>query len=282
MIKITADSTADLCYLFKQKNIPVMPLCIVLDGHDCLDGIDITPELMFEAYRHKGIWPKTAAAGPDSYVEFFNSNKGENDTIIHFCISNELSLSYQNAKTAAQEVGNVFVIDSRTLSSGIGLLVLKTIDLVNQGHSVHQIIKTIEELAKFPQTSFVVSTLEFLHKGGRASGLQKFFAGVLKIRPVLQLVDGKIVAARKYKFTNYSKSVLKYVEETLLLYNTPDYSRIMITHTGVEDELIEQVKQLIKEKAPNFAEILVTRAGCSVTTHCGPGTMGILYINKPN
>jgi len=279
-IKITTDSTADLDYLFNELNIPVMPLSITLEGNEYRDGIDINPAKIFETYETKKVLPKTAAVNPDEYAEFFRAQKPENGSLIHFACSGDLSLSYSNASNAAKEIENVFIIDSRTLSTGMGLLVLKALDFAKGGMAVEEIVNMINQLAPHTQTSFIVNNLEFLHKGGRCSGLQLILAGILKIRPVLQLIGGKIIPARKYKFTNFKKSIQRYIEETLAQYNTPDYSRIFITHSFVEDELVEEAKALIKQLAPDFKEILITTAGSAVTTHCGKGTLGILYINS--
>jgi DegV family protein with EDD domain len=279
MIKITADSTADLEHLFIEKDIPVMPLYITLGGVDYRDGVDITPQIIFETYEAKKILPKSAAVGQEEYKEFFVKHKPEGGQIIHFCISAELSMSYENAKKAGEEVGGVFVVDSRTLSSGIGLLVLKAQELAKSGMSAKDIFEKINDLAQHPQTSFVVYSMEFLHKGGRCSGLQRIFAAILRIKPVLQLVGGKITVGRKY-MGSYEKNITRYVEETLNQFNTPDYSRIFITHSGAEQHIVDKVKEQIKQIAPQFKEIIVTHAGSTVTTHCGKGTLGILYINK--
>jgi len=279
-IKITADSTADLGHLFEERNIPVMPLYVSLEGKDYRDGVDINPQMIFDVYDEKGILPKSAAVNPDEYIDFFNKHKEGGYEVIHFVVSGELSLSYGNAQKAAEEVGGVYVIDSRTLSSGIGLMALKALDLVNEGKPAAEIVDKMNELAKHHQSSFVVNNLEFLHKGGRCSGVQKILAGILKIRPVLQLVDGKIVPARKYKFSGYSKSIARYVEETIQQFSTPDYTRMFITHSGVDQELIDDVKAQIKTLAPQFKEIHVTQAGSTITVHCGKGTLGILYLNK--
>jgi len=279
IVRITSDSTADLEYLFEQKDIPVMPLYNELEGKEYRDGIDINPANIFETYDQKKILPKTAAVNSVEYTDFFAKHKPPNGQLIHFACSNELSLSYANAKAAADEMEGVFVIDSRSLSTGIGLLVLKALELVQAGMAAQAIVDKINELAPQVQASFIVNNLEFLHKGGRCSGLQMILAGILKIRPVLQVEGGKIIPARKYKFSPFSKSMVRYIEETLAKYNTPDYARIFITHSHVEEELVDQAKALIKQLAPDFKEIIETKAGSTITTHCGKGTLGILYIN---
>jgi len=194
-------------------------------------------------------------------------------------VSGELSASYQNAKSAAEEVGGVYAVDTRTLSSGIGLLALKAQDFIKEGKPAKEILDRINDLAQHPQTSFMIYTMEYLYKGGRCSALKMIFATVLKIKPVLQLTDGKILVGRKH-IGSYDKNIVKYVDETLEKYNTPDYARIFITHAGCAPDLIERVKERIKAVAPQFKEIHVTQAGSTITSHCGKGTLGILYINK--
>jgi len=279
-IKITVDSTADLDYLAKDKNIPVLAAPIELGGAAYYDGIDIDPLIIFETYDNKKIIPKTSAINQEEYAEFFKTQKPENGVLIHLTISSDLSVSYTNAIKAAKDIEGVHIIDTRTVSTGIALLALKALDFIKEGLGLEEILKKIEALKDHIQTSFIVNNLEFLHKGGRCTGMQMILAGILKIRPVLQLVDGKITPARKYKFINFRKSMQRYIEETLSKYNTPDYSRIILTHTYVDDELIEEAKEMIKSIAPDFKEIIVTTAGSTITTHCGKGTLGMLYINS--
>lgn len=280
MIKVTTDSTADLAHLFQQRNIPFSSLHVELDGKNYLDSVDITCEDICKKYDEKKILPKTAAAGIDEYVEFFNSVKKSGvDEIIHISLSSELSASFNNARLAAKEVGDVYVIDSMSLSSGIGLLVLKADDLSKAGLSASQIVEKICGLVPSVQASFVVDTMEFLHKGGRCTGLAAFFATVLKIKPMLVLSNGKIIVGQKFVGA-LSKNITKYVEAVLKQYDTPDYSRIFITHTDCEPEIVESVRKKIQEIAPQFKEIIETKAGATITAHCGKSTLGILFINK--
>jgi len=279
-IKITTDSSADLSHLFEERNIPFLHCPVQLDGKEYRDSLDIFPQDIYHAYETKKILPKTAAPSPVDYSEFFAKHKPENGFLIHFVISSDLSLSYTNAANAAKEFGGVYVIDTRSLSSGIGFLALKAQDWANAGLSALEIVEKIEKIKYHSQVSFIVNNLEFLHKGGRCSGLQMVLAGILKIRPVLCLEEGKIIAARKYKFINFRKSMLRFIEETIAKYKNPDYTRIALTHTHLDNELIEEAKNLIRTIAPDFKDIIVTNPGATVTTHCGKGTLGLIFLNN--
>ncbi len=281
MVKISADSTADLEQYFEERNISVMPLSITLDGKDYLDGVSIKSSMIFESYEKNHTLPKTAARSIDDYEEYFGNLTQDGSAVIHFVISSEMSVSYGNAVMAAKKFKNIFVIDSRTLSTGIGLLVLKACDLRDAGLDAQEINDKIIELIPYVQASFVVDTMEYLHKGGRCSGVAKFFASAFSIKPMIMLKDGKMVVGQKY-VGKLDKCVTKYVSAILKEFNDPDYTRIFVTHTYADPEIVESVKAQIREIMPGFKNILETHAGCTVTAHCGKGTLGILYINKPN
>lgn len=280
MVKISTDSTADLEQLFDERNIFVMPLCVILDGEEYLDGITIKSQMIFDSYDQKHILPKTAARSIGDYETYFSELTADGSSVVHFVISSEMSVSYSNALTAAKKFENVYIIDSRTLSTGIGLLVLKACDFRDEGWDAKQINDKIIELVPHVQASFVVDTMEYLHKGGRCSGVAKFFAGTFSIKPMIMLKDGKMVVGQKY-MGKLGKCVEKYVAAILKEFNTPDLTRIFVTHTYADTEIVESVIAQIKELRPDFKTIIETHAGCTVTAHCGKGTLGILYINKP-
>lgn len=280
MVKVSTDSTADLEQLFEERNINVMPLCIFLDGKDYLDGVSIDAQMIFDSYDEKHILPKTSARSIEDYVEYFAELTADGSEVIHFVISSEMSVSYSNACMAAEKFKNVFIVDSRTLSTGIGLLVLKACDFRDEGLDIKTIYDKICELIPHVQASFVVDTMEYLHKGGRCSGVAKFFAGAFSIKPMIMLKDGQMVVGQKY-IGKLGKCIEKYVAAILKEFDTPDTTRIFITHTYADKEIVESVKEQIMQLRPEFKTILETHAGCSVTAHCGKGTLGILYINKP-
>ncbi len=279
MVIISSDSTADLGNLFEKFDIPVLPLIVSLEDKDYYDGKTIQPEDIFDSYKKNKVLPKTAARSIDDYKEFFEGLKGKGGEVVHFCISSELSSSYNNALMAAKDVGGVYVIDTKSLSSGMGLLVLKAKDFAEAGMDGKTVADKINELVPHVQASFVVDTMEYLYKGGRCSGLTNFMASALKIRPMLILKDGFITVGQKF-MGSMDKIIVKYVDAILRQFDTPDYGRIFITHTYADPEIVDLVRDRIKEKAPDFKCIYETYAGCTVTSHCGKGTLGILYINK--
>ena len=280
MVKISSDSTADLEHLFVERNIAVMPLCVILEGKEYLDGETINAQMIFDSYEQNRVLPKTSARSIDDYEAFFGELVKDGSSLVHFIISGEISVSYSNALTAARKFDNVFVVDSRSLSTGQGLLVLKACDFRDVGMDAQQIYDKITELTPYVQASFVVDTMEYLHKGGRCSGVAKFFASAFSIKPMIMLKEGKMVVGQKY-VGKLGKCIEKYVAAILREFDTPDTTRIFITHTYADDEIVENVKAQIRELRPEFKEILETHAGCTVTAHCGKGTLGILYINKP-
>ncbi len=279
MVKISTDSTSDLEHLLEKEDINVIPLVVNMGGTDYYDGENITAQDIFRFYEEKKQLPKTSARSVTEYVEYFTRLREDGSEVVHISISQALSCTYSNALIAATEVGGVYVVDSMSLSTGIGLLVLKAVDLKKEGRTAKEIFETVAALAPHVQASFVVDTMEYLHKGGRCSGVAKFFAGALKIKPTIFLKDGKMQVGQKY-MGSFSKNIVKYVEATLAQHNTPDLKRIFVTHTYSSDEDVQRVKDKIKELRPDFEEIIETHAGSTVTSHCGKNTLGILYINK--
>lgn len=279
MLIISTDSTADLEQLFAERHIEVMPLAIMLDGKEYFDGVDIDAQMVFDSYDEKHILPKTSARSIDDYDNFFKRLTEGGNEVVHFTISSEMSVSYGNAKAAAAGFKGVYVVDSRTLSTGIGLLVLKACDFRDEGMDARTVYDRIQELIPYVQASFVVDTMEYLHKGGRCSGVAKFFASAFSIKPMIMLKDGKMVVGQKY-VGKLGKCIEKYVAAILKDYNTPDLKRIFITHTYCDKEIVDSVRAQITELRPDFKEIIETHAGCTVTSHCGKGTLGILFINK--
>ena len=279
MIIISSDSTADLGYLFKEHNIPVMPLAVTIAGEEYFDGVDIDAQMIFDNYDKNHVLPKTAARAVSDYEEFFTSLTSGGNEVIHFSISSDLSVSNSNALEAAKNVANVHVIDTRSLSTGSGLLVLKAVEYAQAGLSASEIVDKVNVLVPKVQASFVVDTMEYLHKGGRCGGVSLFFARSFRIHPQIIVKDGKMVVGQK--FTGKMRSCLeKYVVATLKTFDKPDTSRIFITHSYADPEDVEMIKSLIKESRPDFKEIIDTHAGCTITSHCGKGTLGILFINE--
>ncbi len=277
MVRITTDSTADLGEDFEKYNVGVLPLNVILDGESYLDGVTVKPEDIYRTYNEKKVLPKTAARSPEDFKEFFARYTEKGEEVVHINISSKISMTHDNAVTAAKELEGVYVVDSLSLSSGTGLLVLYACELAQQGLDGKEIAEKVAARTKSVQASFVVDTMEYLHKGGRCSSLARFAASVLKIKPTIQVKDGGMEVGKKY-MGSFDKIIGKYVEATLQTFDKPDLTRIFVTHTSAKPETVQLVKDKIKELA-DFKEIKETIASSTITSHCGRGTLGILYIN---
>lgn len=278
-IRITCDSTCDLtASLYETYRVQPVPLGISLGDDFRQDGVNIKPQDIYDYAAATGSLPKTSAISVGEYEELFRSLTAQGDTVIHINLSSELSSSHQNACLAAQMVGNVYVVDSRNLSSGSGHLVLLARELADQGKSPQEIVKALEEARDKLDVSFVLQTLEYLHMGGRCSGVAAFGANLMKLRPEIEVIGGKMQVGRKYRGT-MEKTILAYIQGRLEGRTDIDCGRIFITHSGVPQDIEDKAVALVKELQP-FREVLVTSAGCTISSHCGPGTIGILFIRK--
>ena len=279
-IVITADSTCDLgAELVAKYNIKIKPLYVTLDGEAKLDGIDVTPDDVYEFYNQTGKLAKTAAVNMAEYEDFFNDIKAEEDcAIIHFNISNSMSVTHNNARLAGMELDDVFVIDSANLSTGQGLLVLKACELAESGMEPKAIVKEIEDLKPRVDASFVIDSLEYLHKGGRCSTVAALGANLLKLKPCIEVKGGAMAVGKKYR--GKFDAVLKtYVSERLANADDIELDRVFVTHAGCDEEVVNAIIEQVKEALP-FKEVLTTRAGCTVSAHCGRNTLGVLFIRK--
>jgi DegV family protein with EDD domain len=214
MIYITSDTTADLGSLFSERGVKTIPLTVILGNEMCFDGVDVDPDKIYNFVSEEGILPKTSARSVEEYKEFFASVKSNSDDeIVHFSLSSGVSITCHNAMEAAKEVGNVFVVDGKSLSSGTGLLVLYACDLRDSGkYTASEIYEMANKRVDAVQASFVVDTMDYLHKGGRCSGVVAFAAGAIRIKPSLQLKDGKIVVGKKYMFKPTKAIAPQYVK----------------------------------------------------------------------
>lgn len=279
-VKIISDSTCDLSKeLIEKYNISIVPLYVVMNDKTMRDGLEVTPEDIYEYVDKNGKLPSTSAVNIEDYIEIFKYWHEQGYEIVHFDISSEFSSTYRNACMAAEEVGGVYVVDSRNLSTGQGLVVMHGAEMAQSGKSAKEIFEECTALTSKIEASFVVDSIDYLYKGGRCSALAAFGANLLKLKPCIEVKDGKMSPGKKYR-GNISRVMLSYVEERLKGRNDIDKSRIFITHTKCSDEDVKAVKQKILEICPDFKEILETTAGCTVTTHCGPNTLGILFIRK--
>ena len=280
-IKISADSTCDLSReLVERYAIGITPLYIIRDGQSLVDGVDITPDEIYDHVAGGGSMCSTAAVSVYDYVTFFRKELESCDAVVHFHISGEMSACYQNACIAAAEVGNVYPVDARSLSTGIGLLVLEAAELAREGKlTAQEIQQRMEQRREKLNVSFLVEQLDYLRKGGRCSSVAALGANVLSLRPCIQVKDGRMGVGKKYRGP-YLKCLLQYVKERLGGRDDIDPHRIFITESGgLTAEEVARVEEAVRSYQP-FEEVLHTRAGCTVSSHCGPRTLGILYFTK--
>ena len=278
-IMITCDSTADLTKeLYAKYEATVVPMGVNLGDEFRRDGLNITISDIFEYVAASGQLPKTSAVSVGEYDDVFRPLVEQGYEIVHVSLSSSLSSSHQNACLAAEELGSVYVVDSKSLSTGIGHLVLLGRELAASGMTASKVAAALEELREKLDVSFVLQTLEYLHKGGRCSGVAAFGANLMKLRPEIEVVDGKMQVGRKYR-GNMEKTVLAYIRGRLEGREDIRLDRIFITHSGCPQEIVEKAEALVRELHP-FQEVIVTTAGSTITSHCGPDCLGVLFLKK--
>ena len=280
MVKIISDSTCDLSQeLLEKYDIEIVPLHILLGEEEYEDGKSITPDEIYRWSDEHNATPKTSAAGIEQMVQVYRPHIENGEEIIIFSISSDMSTTNNVMRMAAAELeaeDKVHVIDSANLSTGVGLQVIEAAIMAKEGKTVAEIIARIEEIRPLVRASFVVDTLTYLHRGGRCSGVAALAGGMLKLHPKIVVENGKMKPEEKYR-GKMSKVVMDYVKAMEDALKTADKKRVFITHSGSEPEIIEAVKAYLEE-LDVFEEILITRAGCVVSSHCGPGTLGVLFI----
>ena len=280
MIKIISDSTCDLSReLIEKYNISILPLHIHLGEEEYQDGVSITPDELYVWSDANNTTPKTSAASMGEAIDAFQPHINNGDEIICFTISSSMSANYKVMCLAAEDLDaedKIHVIDSANLSTGIGLLVIEAAIMAQDGKSADEIVARIEELKPLVRASFVVDTLTYLHRGGRCSSVAALAGGMLKLHPRIAVEDGAMDAKKKYrgKINSVIMSYVKDMEEDL---KTAKKDRVFITHSGCEQSILDEVHSYL-ESLNVFDEILVTRAGSVISSHCGPGTLGVLFI----
>ncbi len=278
-IRITSDSTCDLGALVEKYDIGILPLQVNLDSTAYKDGVNITPQFIFDYVAKTKRLPKTSAPSIADYEEFFTEQLAYGDEILHFNISAKSSGAHNMAKQAAESFGGkVRVIDSMALYSGQGLLVVKAAELRDEGKSIEDIEEEILALRHRVNTSFVPDSLDYLHKGGRVSGMVNLAAAVFKIHPLIQMQGGQLVPGKKYK-GKMAMCLRQYVSDLKQAYPRYDKSRCFVTHSSADEELVSLAKELVKEQFA-FDEVVETVAGSIVTSHCGRNTLGVLFISE--
>lgn len=278
-ILITSDSTCDLSAELKERyNIKTIPLGITLGTEVYRDGIDITPDDIYAHHAKTGELPKTTASNVGECIDFFKPFVDDGYTVIHFTISSSMSSTYNNTCMAASEFENVYVIDSKNLSTGGGLLVIAAAEMAKSGMAVADIVSEIEKLTSCVDASFVIDSLDYLYKGGRCSALSVLGANLLKLKPCIEVKNGSMGVGKKYRGV-YGTVLKQYAQERLQNPDDIDTSRVFVTHAGCDAQIVEDIVNQVKETGL-FKEVFVTRAGCTISSHCGANTLGVLFIRK--
>ena len=278
-VLITSDSTTDLSpELREQYGVRTLPLIVSLNDVDHIDGVDITPEDIYSNYETKKTLPKTAAPNLADCTEFFRQYVEQGYSIVHFTISAEMSSTYQNSVIAAEDFENVYVVDTRNLSTGGGLLVLRAVELARRGMRAGLIAEECRRLTPNVDASFVIDNLEFLHKGGRCSTVALLGANLMNFKPCIIVKDGKMSVGKKYR-GKFDQVLLKYIEDRIGDAADIDKSHIFITHAGCDAEVVDACVAKLKATGC-FPNIHVTRAGCTISSHCGRNTLGVLFIRN--
>lgn len=279
MIRITCDSTCDLPKeMYAERNITVVSMGVTLGERFGHDGVDLTADEIYAFVSETGKLPTTSAISVGEYTDVFGPIVASGDQILHISLSSELSSSYQNACIAASDFDGVRVVNSKSLSTGSGLLVLLASDLIQSGLGLDEAADALAQAAEKLDVSFVIQTLDYLHKGGRCSTVAALGANLMKLRPEIEVKDGKMAVAKKYR-GSIDRSVSDYIKGRLAGREDVDTARIFVTHSGVPDEVLENAVAQVKALQP-FTEVYTSRAGCTISSHCGPGTLGVLFFKK--
>lgn len=278
-IKVLSDSTCDLPEELIQKyDITIVPLTIIKDGEAYSDGITITPAEIFAHVAAGGGLCSTAAVSVGEYAQWFEKYAADYDGVIHVNISSEFSCSYQNACLAAEEFDNVRVVDSRNLSTGQGLVVLQICKLAATCQTLDELHEKAQAFTEKVEASFLLDRLEYMVKGGRCSSAAALGANLLNLKPCIEVKNGKMGVVKKYR-GNYAKCLASYVKDRIANRDDLERETLFVTRTPVTDECLQAVSQAVDAYA-DFEHIYWNEAGCTVSCHCGPGTLGVLFIRK--
>ncbi len=285
MVKICCDSTADLknevygTDLYQDNGVIVLPLYVRINEKEYLDGIDITMrELLAKCDAIKQL-PKTAAIDVDRFEKVFSELTADGSELVFIAISSEFSVNYNNARLVAQNFDGVHVVDSRNLSTGVGHVVMEAADMAKSGLSAAEIKRRLdEEIVPKVETSFVLDRLDYMVKGGRCSAVAALGANLLSLHPCIEVIDGKMKVVKKYK-GSWERCLKNYVRDRLENREGLRFERIFITYTETEESIVDEVEALVKEYS-SFTQVIRTTAGCTVASHCGRRTLGILFIRE--
>ncbi len=276
---ISADSTCDLPREFVERHdIRIIPLSVLLGEESYLDDESFNPDMIYEYYQKSGQLPKTSAPSVQQFIDFFAPLVEQGFEIVHLDISSELSATFSSGRIAASEFEGIYNIDSRSLCTGISMLLLEAVRCRDEGMCAADIAAYLESIKDKVETSFVIDTLEFLWKGGRCSGVAALGANMLKLRPAIAMKEGKLDVYKKYR-GNMQNVYKQYARETLSDKGFAGRYISLVNSGNVSDEAIESVKEIIRELAPE-QEIICSRAGCTISSHCGPGALGVIFLRS--
>ncbi|MBQ7278178.1 MAG: DegV family protein [Clostridia bacterium] len=281
-VKITADSPCDIGKMLQARyDVGLIPLHVSMNNVEYLDGVNITNDMIYDNWHKTGSLPKTSAVSVGEYEDAFEEYLNAGYEVIHFSLGSGLSVTHQSAVTAAEELSGVYVIDSRSLSTGISLLICEAGERVKEGKDAKTIVDEINALTMNNCATFILDTLDFLHAGGRCSSLAHMGANLMSIKPSIKVVNaenGSMVVGKKY-FGKLKKCILQYIHDQLADRTDIVRDRIFITHSGFPEEDIAWMKQEVEKYGP-WGEVIVTTAGCTISSHCGPGCIGVLFLTK--
>ena len=286
-ILLSADTPCDIGDELKERyQVSLFPLHIILNDQQYTDGVDITSAELYKAWWNQKQLPRTAAINPEEYESYFSDYLDKGYDIIHISLGSGLSSSCANAQIAAQMLkskGNAYVIDSCSLSTGFGLLVCAAGERIKTGMPANQIVEEVTALVPDTRASFVLDTLEFMRAGGRCSSIMQIGAALMNIKPTILVKNdrqGSMVVGKKY-MGKLAPMLMKYVDDQLKDRTDLVLDRVFVTHSGMDDPaIIDRVVERIRELQP-FQEIFVTQASCTISSHCGPNTLGVLFLTKP-
>ena len=275
---ISTDSPADIGTALAEKwGVAVIPLHVILNGEDRLDGVNVTPEEIVDNYKATKALPSTSAIPVGEYEDFFADLTKNGDSVVHIALSSGISSSCRNAMIAAGDFEGVYVVDSKHLTTGIALLINKAVKMAESGMSAEEIAKAVEALTDKVDTSFVLDNLEFLAKGGRCSAVTALGANILGIRPSLEMRDGTLSMCKKYR-GKIDKVQAQYVEERMASAEYDD-ELAFLTYSPMDEAQADALTELVKASG-RFREVLKMKAGCTIVSHCGPNCVAFIALKK--